>query len=214
MGYGTNKIFRTIENKPVLSKTVDPFLSIEEIEKIVIVVSKREQNRAIEALGPLYDPQLIEFTEGGTRRQESVYRGLNHLAVYKPVYVLIHDAARPWIGTALIRNVLQALPEHKACVPVIPASDALKRVNGTGYIDSHLKRSATMAAQTPQGFLFEDILRAHSMAAHDGNPYIDDTEVFNTYIGKVFTVSGDPANRKITFPHDLAATEVAPQQNA
>jgi 2-C-methyl-D-erythritol 4-phosphate cytidylyltransferase len=85
----------------------------------------------------------------------------------------------------------------------VQAPDALKKIDDGGFISNHLQRNRTMAIQTPQGFLFNEIYEAHTMARSDNVPYIDDTEIYSTYIGKVFTVPGDPVNRKITFPCDL-----------
>lgn len=182
---------------------VGSFFAMKELEKIVVVVPKSEHGRAAAALEPMYPCDRIEFSEGGRRRQESVYMGLQRLTRYRPRYVLIHDAARPWVSKSVIRRVLDALPTHGACAPVIPAADALKHINEQGFITSHLNRATTLAVQTPQGFSFNEILEAHLKAANDGIPYIDDTEIFNRYIGNVYTVVGEPENRKITFPHDL-----------
>jgi 2-C-methyl-D-erythritol 4-phosphate cytidylyltransferase/2-C-methyl-D-erythritol 4-phosphate cytidylyltransferase/2-C-methyl-D-erythritol 2,4-cyclodiphosphate synthase len=62
-------------------------------------------------------------------------------------------------------------------------------------------------AQTPQGFAFPEILRAHEMAAErevrEHYEYTDDAEVWGEFIGPVAVVEGSPRNKKITFPEDL-----------
>jgi 2-C-methyl-D-erythritol 4-phosphate cytidylyltransferase len=120
-----------------------------------------------------------------------------------PDYVLIHDGARPWISPDLVNAVLENVVLHGACAPVLVPSDAIKQVDSSGLIVTHLRREETVAIQTPQGFRFKEILSAHTQAENDGSRYIDDTEIYERYIHSVSTVPGDPANRKITYNHDL-----------
>ena len=147
---------------------------------------------------------------GGETRQKSVRAGLEAAAEQAGDgrdehfdVVLIHDGARPWVSAALIAAVLEGTRLHGGCAPVISPSDAVKSVDEGGFITSHAGRGTTRGVQTPQGFTFRRILEAHRKAASDGAAYIDDTEIFQKYAGPVYTVPGDPRNRKITYPHDL-----------
>ena len=66
---------------------------------------------------------------GGDTRQKSVFNGLEALARRPAVdRVLIHDAARPFVTTALIGRVIDALEDAPGAIPVIPISDTVKRV--------------------------------------------------------------------------------------
>lgn len=206
-GSGKNKIYRTIKTESVLKRSVRPFIENEKFERICIVIAKGEEEAVSRALADFKKSQKIQFAEGGKTRQESVYAGLQELSEEAPDIVLIHDAARPWVTEYIIEAVLEAVDKFGACAPVITAPDALKIVNTQGFITGHLLRSETVAAQTPQGFRFTSILEAHQKALNDGIPYIDDTEIYSTYIGKVFTVAGDPVNRKITYIHDIEPYE-------
>jgi len=147
---------------------------------------------------------------GGDTRQKSVRAGLEAAAEHpgnspseRLDVVLIHDGARPWISAALITAVLEGARRHGGCAPVVSPPDAIKSVDEAGFITFHSGRGTTLGVQTPQGFVFDRILEAHRRAASDGAVYIDDTEIFEKYSGRVYTVPGDPRNRKITYPHDL-----------
>ena len=59
-----------------------------------------------------------------------------------------------------------------------------------------------MEAQTPQGFMFGDILPAHLLTA--GHSFSDDAEVAESNSMKIKIVPGDPENIKITHPRDMA----------
>jgi 2-C-methyl-D-erythritol 4-phosphate cytidylyltransferase/2-C-methyl-D-erythritol 4-phosphate cytidylyltransferase/2-C-methyl-D-erythritol 2,4-cyclodiphosphate synthase len=117
--------------------------------------------------------------------------------------VLIHDGARPHISEELILRVLNETISKGNSTPVIPSVSAMKVLNAMGDIESHMVRSQTVSAQTPQGFSFPEILEAHNKALLDAAGFIDDSEIWSVYIGPAHTVQGDPLNNKITYPQDL-----------
>jgi 2-C-methyl-D-erythritol 4-phosphate cytidylyltransferase len=100
--------------------------------------------------------------------------------------------------------VLALAEASGAAAPALPAVDTLKEIDAEGTIVAHPSRSSLVAIQTPQGFRFPEILAAHRLAAADGREYTDDTEIWGRYRGPVRTCPGDPNNRKITYPGDLA----------
>jgi 2-C-methyl-D-erythritol 4-phosphate cytidylyltransferase len=146
--------------------------------------------------------------------------------------VLIHDAARPWIGASLIGRIIEAVQQCGAVIPLLPLTETPKEIEapagsplpagfggpagsaaagGTGdfvFIKRHLRRADVGGAQTPQAFAFPEILRAHEKAAErectEGFEYTDDAEVWGEFRGPVAAIPGDPGNKKITFPEDLA----------
>lgn len=163
----------------------------------------------------------ILFVSGGPTRRASVHNALSFLAQYSPSYVLIHDGARPWIKKPLIQKIINAAKQYGAVIPALPLTETPKELSGPlvsggrplldgpgNYIKRHLKRAELCTAQTPQGFKFSGILAAHEKAARKEKrepafEYTDDAEVWAEFIGKVAVISGDAANRKITYPEDL-----------
>lgn len=121
-----------------------------------------------------------------------------------PDYVLIHDAARPLVSPALIGRVVAALESGaEAVVPVLPVTDALKRVEGAGL--ANVVRDGLYRAQTPQGFRFDAILAAHR--AQRGEEAVDDIAIAEKAGMTIATVAGDEANMKITAAEDFAHAE-------
>lgn len=154
----------------------------------------------------LYPP--VRFVRGGPTRRSSVHRALVFLGSWNPAYVLIHDGARPWVDEDLIERTIDAVMQRQAVIPLLPITETPKEVDGEGFITRHLIRSQIGTAQTPQGFAYPAILQAHEQAAlredRDGRDYTDDAEVWGEFQGPVAAIPGSPANRKITFPEDLA----------
>lgn len=155
----------------------------------------------------------ILFTGGGSTRRDSVYRALSLLGSreWAPLWVLIHDGARPWVSADLIRRVMDAVVRHGAVIPLVPLLETPKEIGEGGVVLKHLRRSALGLAQTPQAFAFSRILQAHR-AAHEravhervgGFEYTDDAEIWGEFCGPVATVPGERGNRKITYMEDLA----------
>jgi len=197
---GVRKTLALVDGVPVLKKAVDAFIACGKIDRIVITYRPGEEDlRAVFGPG---DTGLI-WVAGGETRQESVYLALLSLEEYAPEYVLIHDAARPWVTTELIASVLEGAIRHGACIPVVAHVNAPKQIDEKGGIIAHLDRGVVVGAQTPQGFRYREIVSAHRAARQRGRVYPDDSEVYHDAIGCVYTVPGDPANRKITYRHDV-----------
>lgn len=205
MGGGVKKVFRFLKGRPVLAWSMEAFGSAGSFEPIVVTLQPEDIPEAKSLMKNfLFFDQLL-FVPGGATRQESVYRGLLALKSFNPSRVMIHDGARPWITPKLIGVIREGMLRHGACVSVLPAHEAMKETGPDGIILRHLPRTGVLAAQTPQAFGFMGILQAHEKAAAEGYFSIDDTDLYNKYIGPVYTVPGDPGNRKITFTHDLEA---------
>jgi 2-C-methyl-D-erythritol 4-phosphate cytidylyltransferase/2-C-methyl-D-erythritol 2,4-cyclodiphosphate synthase len=127
------------------------------------------------------------------------------LTANPPDQVLIHDVARPALGDDVIERVLDALKDYPAAAPGLPVTDALWR-GANGTVTGGCSREGLYRAQTPQGFHFDAILKAH----HANNaPAADDVEVARRAGLEVAIVDGDERNLKITRPEDFARAALA-----
>ena len=84
---------------------------------------------------------------GGKTRQDSVRLGLEALAKQDFDKVLIHDAARPFISTALIDRILEALETHDGVVPAVKIVDSLRSITQDGMICDTVSRDHLVAVQ-------------------------------------------------------------------
>ena len=195
----------------VLSACLYAFVSTAQFSSYVITVPKGQVETACSLLiadtrlSSFFDTQRdkLHIVEGGTTRQESVYKGLLTLADKNITCILVHDGARPWVSGEVITSVLTATEQYGAAVPGISVTDTQKEVDETGRIIRHLKRNRIVAVQTPQGFRFEALLHAHRNASNDGNTYTDDSEIYAEYCSSVRICPGARENKKITYREDL-----------
>ena len=205
-----------LSEKPltVLGAALSAFASSPRIGPIVITVPPDSENAVRDSLPPeLCSGKRIFFVNGGPSRRASVFNALSFLITYAPSHVLIHDGARPWIKPELVEKIIDAVITFKAVIPALPLIETPKELKrkeaGTpqdepDFIGRHLKRADICTAQTPQGFRFPEILKAHEKAAErEEVEYTDDAEVWGEFIGEVAVIPGDPENRKITYPEDI-----------
>ncbi|MCL2191617.1 MAG: 2-C-methyl-D-erythritol 4-phosphate cytidylyltransferase [Treponema sp.] len=211
----------------VLGAAVRAFAALPEIQTIVIAVPDDPatgEAAARKAIPPaLLSGKIgppVHFVAGGRTRRLSVFNALSVLPekflgrLDARSYVLIHDGARPWVRPSFIRGIIAEVKKHPAVVPVLPLTETPKEttlaLDGSGpiYVKRHLRRACVGISQTPQAFAFPEILDLHEMAAeHErvtGIEFTDDAEIWGTFHGSVAVVPGDPGNRKVTFPGDLA----------
>ncbi|MBN2552187.1 MAG: 2-C-methyl-D-erythritol 4-phosphate cytidylyltransferase [Spirochaetales bacterium] len=199
------KEYAQLDGRPVLSWTVQAFLEVEPPLQIVVTLPEKDIPKVRKILQTLNHGRPVRMVAGGSSRQESVRLGLESLRDRPPEIVLIHDGARPWIDRALIDRVLEGTRRWGACIPVLEANEAPKRVGPSGLIIEDLPRDRLKLAQTPQGFLYRRILDAHRRARGNPHLFVDDAELYAAYWSAVFTVAGQRRNRKITFKEDLQA---------
>ena len=152
----------------------------------------------------------INFVEGSSTRQKSVFNGLNAIATLnnnQENYVLIHDGARPFVSEQTILQTLEVAIQYGASVPGLTPTDTQKQINSEGFIEKHLERKSLVAVQTPQGFEFNKLYEAHKKSILENVEYTDDTEIWGKYCGAVKVIEGDSNNIKITYPADLKRIE-------
>ena len=222
MGCGCKKEYLLMGNgsNTVLSAASEPFFKALTISTVIITIPENSTNEEIKDAKTAFftsnfiknifenkdtsiiPPELL-FVKGGSSRQESVLKGLLALEKAKPEIVLIHDGARPFVTEKIIQNVYNAVLTHEAATCGITPVDTQKEIDSTGKIVRHLNRAMLSAVQTPQGFKYNELLKAHKIAIHDNKLYTDDTEIWNEYISLVYVVEGSSKNKKITFPEDL-----------
>lgn len=198
-GGGTPKQWRPLSGTRVADWTLKAFRTSAQVDVIVLVLSPTDQPAWDEFQN---DPDLI-LAKGGPDRSTSVKNGLAALDGLNVSKVLIHDVARPCVSQALIASVCDALDTHLAAAPGLPVTDALW-VGADAHVTGTQDRSQLFAAQTPQGFRYNDIRAAHD--AHPGGA-ADDVEVARAAGLAVAIVPGDSDNLKITRPQDFARAE-------
>lgn len=193
------KAFLRLDGTTLLERALRAFTSHPGVGRVVVAV--QDPVEAGRLLGPAADGVLL--VRGGEERQDSVRLALDALRPSDAEVVLVHDAARPLVSRALIDAVIAAAAEHGAAIPVLPATETVKRLAEDGRIEATLPRRTLRLAQTPQGFRASVLREAHARAARDGFQGTDDAELVERTGIRPAAVPGSPGNLKITTPQDL-----------
>ena len=138
---------------------------------------------------------------GGPLRQDSVFNALQALPACE--YLLIHDAARPFVSAALAARLIDTLEQGAAgVIPGRPVHDTIKQVRD-GQVAATPDRQDLYAVQTPQAFRLDLLRAAHAQARTEGWIATDDAGLLERLGHAVRIIPGEAANRKITCPEDL-----------
>jgi 2-C-methyl-D-erythritol 4-phosphate cytidylyltransferase/2-C-methyl-D-erythritol 2,4-cyclodiphosphate synthase len=201
-GGGVPKQFRLLHGVPMLRRSVLAFVENPQIAAVQVVIGPGQDAKAADTLAGL---DHLPFVTGGATRQESVRLGLEALVAHKPDFVLIHDAARPFVSSALIADLIAALTAGApAAVPLVAVADTLKRETAGGSWTT-VPREGLFRAQTPQAFHFDAILKAHR--AHAGASVTDDMALAELAGLQIANVPGEEINTKMTRPEDFQLAE-------
>lgn len=195
-GEGIPKQYLPLAGASLLRHSILAFLNHPKIDDVMCVIHPDDVELYEEAAAGL---DLLNPVFGGETRQASIRIGLEALREYNPDKVLIHDGVRPFVSKRVINGILEKLETHPAVIPAIAVEDTLKKY-GDGKIEWTLERENLWRAQTPQGFIFEDILNSH-IAFKD--LHFTDDAALNEYAGiPVAIVPGSQNNFKITTGED------------
>ena len=195
------KQYARIGGEPVLRRAVDVFAAHPAVSTVVIVIHPDDEALARQAVGPM----PVHFVTGGASRQESVYNGLNFLDNIDPEFVLIHDAARPFVTAEIVSWCLDAARRHGAATAGVAMADTVKKTDGEGIVTETIARNGLWRAQTPQAFRYRDLMAAHESGA--GRGLTDDAAVAETAGLSVAVSPGSEGNFKITSGADLARAD-------
>lgn len=193
------KQYRHLAGKPLLRHAVEALAGHPAIHAVHVVVAPGDEARAGEVLSGLD----ASIGAGGASRQESVRNGIEQIAsLGSPDFLLVHDAARPFVPHSLIDRILEALRNAPGVCPALPVVDSLRR--GGDTVEDIVDRTNLWRVQTPQGFHFEAIRAAHTGARPGAT---DDAEILRSAGHPVRLVAGDERAMKITLPQDFELAE-------
>jgi len=151
---------------------------------------------------------MLSLVAGGAERSDSVAAGVAALPAACE-FVLVHDAARPFIDAELIDRVINAARAGHAVVPALAVTDTIKEMDAAdpSRIVRTVPREQLRSVQTPQGFPRGVLEEAHAHARREGRKGTDDAALVEQAGGMVRVVNGDPRNMKVTTPEDLELAE-------
>jgi len=203
---GFDKLLTPLGGRPLLLHTLERLLQTEVPEEVILVIRPGSEKEMEAVIDPLSDRLRIRLVEGGAQRQDSVYAGLNAVSASSE-FVMVHDAARPFVAKELIDVVLAAAKASDAAVCGAPCSDTVKEVAEDGLVVRTVDRSRLWTVQTPQIFRTALLRECYAAALASGETFTDDTAVVERAGHAVRIVLYHGINLKVTTPSDWAVAE-------
>lgn len=202
---GIDKQLLMLSGIPVIVRTLKKFQNSPVVSRI-IVVTREDLIPEFQLLCNKYMiSKLTDIVSGGANRNASVMCGIERLTKDEK-YVLIHDGARPFVSSNMIKECAEALNEYDGALCALEVNDTVKLANDDKTVVATLDRSRLYMAQTPQGVNVAAYKRAIESAA-DPSVFTDDASVLEEAGLKVKLVSGSVTNIKITRPTDIELAE-------
>lgn len=188
-GFSENKIFHLLpDGRTVLERAASAFFPF--ADEVIIAANPAEEGRVRALFG-----SRVRVVTGGKTRTESVRRALEAAT---GEIVLVHDAARPYVSEAIIRDCIASVKKYGSGIPALPTADTVCAAEGGEMTFSYGK--TLFAVQTPQGFYTEDLRRAYRLAKGE---YADDSAVYAAFCRPPRLCAGGAENRKLTFAADF-----------
>src|SRR5207302_416323 len=105
-----SKQFTELSGTPILIHTLRKFAFSPQVSEVFIALRKNEISgfrSRLEKEGKDILQKKIQLVEGGEHRQQSVANALAAVSAVADDIVLVHDAVRPFINEAIIKDVIE-----------------------------------------------------------------------------------------------------------
>ena len=204
------KQYLLLNNKSLLEINIEKFLSLPFAKHLIVVVN-RDHYSYYKDLKKKY--KSVKFILGSDSRQKSSFNAIKYLKNCSYEYVLIHDAARPFVSKQLIFNLCNKILKHKTSViPVLKIQDSIKECLN-GFVKRNLNRNNIYLSQTPQIFNYAMLYKIYLKKKQLLDNYTDDAQLFSETENKIYTIKGESKNIKITTKQDWGNKKIMEQNN-
>ena len=208
MGAEVPKQFLELDGKAILQKTMEVFLNACPGISIITVLPESHMDywRQYCLDRNFICPQVL--VKGGITRFHSVRNALDK--VPEGAIVAVHDAVRPLVSEAFVKNMFERAENTPSLIPVLPCVDTMKvlekkKIRGEEVLvtmdGQSIDRSVLYAAQTPQIFHSELLKEAYCQAFDTS--FTDDASVVLKNGKNLSYLIGERFNIKITTQDDM-----------
>ncbi len=202
---GTAKQYMDLAGKPLLDWTLSAIDASEAVDLIILVVPAGDVEQIKEKYLDSPSFKKVRYVvAGGETRADSVHNGV---AAAVSDYVLIHDAARPFVSQELLAKTVSAARRHGAATAATSVNDTVKMKEGE-LLGGLADRDSLLLIQTPQVFKRADLLEAYEIVGAKRRDLTDETTLVQAAGFDVAWVEGEATNMKVTTPDDLRLAEL------
>lgn len=200
----SNKLFMPLGGKPLFLHSLPVFHQHPEIAETLIAVPQNLRSQ-VKRLLTQARFENVKVVNGGASRAESVMRALRK-SNPRNEWVMVHDAARPFVSSGSLQKLLQAAPASDGVILAKKVVPTLKQVDASGKISATVDRSQIFEAETPQL-----VRRKVLEKAYRENPQAlqatDEASLLESVKATVRVVAHESWNPKVTHFQDFELAE-------
>lgn len=213
------KQYISINDKPIFYYSIDKFLKIKDINKIILVINESDKKsvhikKFISRYSKYLSSAKINIITGGKERYDSVHNALKYIESYYDISkndsIIIHDSARPNVDVNDIKKLISKLNKYKAITLACKLSDTIKEISPSATdikkVVKTLDRSKYYLIQTPQGFNLRLLCECYEKLYKTNRKIkiTDDLQIVECYSrAQTYILDSSSLNFKITTQNDL-----------
>ncbi len=204
------KQFLDLGGRPILIHTIEKFLLVHEIQKIVLGIHLDW----VTYTEDLVDKYLASYkerilvVEGGSDRNSTIENIILAIDKVQPLtdedIIVTHDSVRPFVSLKTIQENIELAKSHAVVDTVVEATDTIVQSLDNTFITDIPERQYLYQGQTPQTFKMKDFLALyHDLSDQQKEVLTDACKIFVINGEKVALAKGEYSNIKITTITDL-----------
>ena len=197
------KPFLTINDTPIIIRTLKVFENCKDIDQIILVVNPKYIDYSKELINAYNLSKVNDIIGGGNTGQESIYNGLIFVEEKygKDNIVILNDGVRPFVKEGLIIDLIKCTQKNGNAIAAIKTIETVARVDDKIKIPN---RDNCYFLKAPQCFYLKELLECHKIAKKENLlSFVDSASMYSFFGKKIFLVTTDEFNIKITTPADL-----------
>ena len=204
------KQFLDLGGRPILIHTVEKFLLVHEIQKIVLGIHPdcvTYTEDLVDKYLPSYKERIL-IVEGGSDRNSTIENIISAIDELQPLteedIIVTHDSVRPFVSLKTIQENIELAKSHDVVDTVVEATDTIVQSLDNTFITDIPERQYLYQGQTPQTFKMKDFLALyHDLSDQQKEVLTDACKIFVINGKKVALAKGEYSNIKITTITDL-----------
>ena len=199
---GTETAFLPLGQTPILSLTLHVLQASKSVDSVIVVVSKARTESAMHLVRRFGCTKVKGIVVGGANRLSSLRSAVTKLE-QKPSVIVVHEASRPFASPAVIDDTVKAAKRYGCAIAAHRIPNAVKCAPKGMKVAETLERNTLWAAQTPQAFKSDVLLKILNSNAKS-NRVLDDESELVSKSSEVHMVESGALNIKIRSSEDLA----------
>lgn len=203
LGKNMPKAYVPLGGQELFTHSLQTFDTMGIFSEAVIVVPGGYEEETLLICERLGISLPVKTVPGGAERWQSVANGAN---AADAELLFIHDAARPFVTTEVVENLISQRGDAEGIITANPVVDTVRKFQGDTCGET-VDRSTLIAVGTPQVFLKSSLLYCYDHIKELDAIPTDEAMLLEKFDKPVKFAYGTPLNFKVTTPSDFTIAE-------